>query len=116
MVRIQRRRYGRCDGCCGHGARSRDQRMAGSRATAQGGSNVTRVQRRSAALAQTVSIVAVAAFAVGMAGCTSFKQSLGAGKTGPDETAIVTRAPLVVPATFDLKPPQPGVDRPQDSD
>ena len=74
------------------------------------------VQRRFAALGQTVSIVAVASFAVGIAGCSSFKQSLGAGKSGPDETAIATRAPLVVPATFDLRPPQPGASRPQDSD
>jgi hypothetical protein len=41
---------------------------------------------------------------------------MGAGKQGPDETAISTRAPLVVPATFDLKPPQPGAPRPQDAD
>ena len=74
------------------------------------------VQRRFAALGQTVSIVAVASFAVGIAGCSSLKQSLGAGKSGPDETAIATRAPLVVPATFDLKAPQPGAARPQDSD
>jgi len=35
---------------------------------------------------------------------------------GPDETAVATRAPLVVPATFDLKAPQPGAPRPQDAD
>lgn len=77
---------------------------------------MTSVQRRAAAWRETVSVVAVAAFAVGMVGCSSFKQSLGAGKSGPDETAIATRAPLVVPATFDLRPPQPGAARPQDSD
>jgi len=79
---------------------------------------VTTVQRKDAPLSgRTVSIVAVAAAAaIAIAGCTSFKQSMGAGKQGPDETAIATRAPLVVPATFALKPPQPGAPRPQDSD
>jgi hypothetical protein len=41
---------------------------------------------------------------------------MGATKAGPDETAVTARAPLVVPATFDLKPPQPGAPRPQDAD
>jgi hypothetical protein len=44
------------------------------------------------------------------------KESMGAAKSGPDETAIATRAPLVVPASFDLRPPQPGAPRPQDAD
>src|SRR6185436_621219 len=51
-----------------------------------------------------------------LAGCSGFKESMGASKSMPDETAIATRAPLVVPATFDLKAPQPGAPRPQDSD
>ena len=65
---------------------------------------------------QAVSIIAAASIALGLAGCSGFKESLGAAKSMPDETAIATRAPLVVPATFDLKPPQPGAPRPQDSD
>lgn len=61
------------------------------------------------------SIVAVAA-AIGLSGCTGVKESLGAAKQSPDETSITTRAPLVVPATFELKTPQPGAPRPQDAD
>ena len=58
----------------------------------------------------------VAASAIGLAGCAGFKESIGAAKQAPDETAITTRAPLVVPATFDLKKPTPGAPRPQDAD
>lgn len=65
-------------------------------------------------LRKTAILVAVAG--IGLAGCTGVKESLGAAKQAPDETAITTRAPLVVPATFDLKNPQPGAPRPQDAD
>jgi Protein of unknown function (DUF3035) len=54
--------------------------------------------------------------AVAVAGCTGMKESLGAAKQAPDETSVTARAPLVVPATFSLKTPQPGAPRPQDSD
>jgi hypothetical protein len=60
--------------------------------------------------------IVVAAATIGLAGCTGVKESLGAAKQAPDETSITTRAPLVVPATFDLKTPQPGAPRPQDAD
>jgi hypothetical protein len=60
--------------------------------------------------------IVVAAATIGLAGCGGVKESLGGAKQAPDETAITTRAPLVVPATFDLKAPQPGAPRPQDSD
>jgi Protein of unknown function (DUF3035) len=65
---------------------------------------------------RTLGIVMAGALTVGLAGCTGFKESIGATKQMPDETSVETRAPLVVPATFDLKPPQPGAPRPQDSD
>jgi hypothetical protein len=60
--------------------------------------------------------IVVAVSTIGLAGCTGVKESLGAAKQAPDETAITTRAPLVVPATFDLKNPQPGAPRPLDAD
>jgi hypothetical protein len=82
--------------------------MAFSHPAREGGSDVTTVLRNTA--------IVVAAAAIGLAGCTGVKESLGAAKQAPDETAITTRAPLVVPATFDLKAPQPGAPRPQDAD
>lgn len=63
-----------------------------------------------------VAPVLAAVCALALAGCGGVRESMGAAKSGPDETAIATRAPLVVPATFDLKPPQPGAPRPQDAD
>lgn len=65
-------------------------------------------------LQRNLAIAAIVGLSV--SGCSSVKESLGATKQSPDETAIATRAPLVVPATFTLKPPQPGTPRPQDAD
>lgn len=65
---------------------------------------------------QRISAVAAASIALALAGCSGFKESIGAAKQGPDETAVAPRAPLVVPATFDLKAPEPGAPRPQDAD
>ena len=42
-------------------------------------------------LRKTAIVVAVAT--IGLAGCTGVKESLGAAKQSPDETAITTRAP-----------------------
>ncbi|MDZ4741030.1 MAG: DUF3035 domain-containing protein [Alphaproteobacteria bacterium] len=62
------------------------------------------------------SLMVAGMFALTLAGCTGMKESLGAAKQAPDETSVTARAPLVVPATFALKSPQPGAPRPQDSD
>jgi hypothetical protein len=37
---------------------------------------------------------------------------LGMGKRAPDEFAVVARQPLIIPPDFDLRPPQPGAERP----
>lgn len=65
---------------------------------------------------RSLGLIAAAAAALAVTGCSGVRESMGAAKQGPDETAISTRAPLVVPATFDLKAPQPGAPRPQDAD
>lgn len=42
--------------------------------------------------------------------------NLAAGlNAGPDEFAVVTRAPLSLPPDFDLRPPRPGAARPNES-
>lgn len=61
-------------------------------------------------------LVVAAGLALVLANCTGMKESMGTAKQAPDETAVTARAPLVVPATFNLKAPQPGAPRPQDSD
>ncbi|MEZ5918850.1 MAG: DUF3035 domain-containing protein [Alphaproteobacteria bacterium] len=42
------------------------------------------------------------------------KEGLGLTKTTPDEFAVVKRAPLEMPPSYTLRPPQPGAPRPQE--
>ena len=57
---------------------------------------------------------ALAFIATISSGCAGLGAALGAGKNPPDEFAIVTKAPLVVPPDFSLRPPKPGETRPQE--
>ena len=50
--------------------------------------------------------------AVGLAGCSSTRQALGMTKVTPDEFRVVTKAPLVVPPDYSLRPPAPGEPQP----
>ena len=60
-------------------------------------------------------IAASALFAAfGLAGCQSTAQALGMAKVTPDEFRVVTKAPLVVPPDYSLRPPAPGKPRPQE--
>jgi Protein of unknown function (DUF3035) len=60
-------------------------------------------------------IVATALIAAtGLAGCVSTRNALGMNKVTPDEFRVVTKAPLVVPPDFSLRPPAPGMPRPQE--
>jgi hypothetical protein len=52
--------------------------------------------------------------AFGLAGCQSTQQALGMTKVTPDEFRVVTKAPLVVPPDYALRPPAPGEPRPQE--
>jgi len=49
---------------------------------------------------------------LGLAGCGHASHALGMGKATPDEFRIVTKAPLVVPPDYSLRPPAPGQPRP----
>lgn len=40
--------------------------------------------------------------------------ALGSGKNPPDEFAVTTKAPLVVPPDYALRPPKPGEARPEE--
>ena len=51
---------------------------------------------------------------VGLTGCQSTKEALGMTKVTPDEFRVVSKAPLVVPPEFSLRPPAPGEPRPQE--
>jgi len=41
-------------------------------------------------------------------GCQSLRDAAGLQKKSPDEFAVTTKAPLVIPPDFNLRPPMPG--------
>ena len=61
----------------------------------------------------TLGVLAAVA-AAGLAGCQSTSKALGMAKVVPDEFRVVTKAPLVVPPDYSLRPPAPGEPRPQE--
>jgi hypothetical protein len=56
-------------------------------------------------------LAAVIVLAMGTAGCSSLGRAIGLEKVSPDEFAIVTKAPLVIPPDYTLRPPAPGTTR-----
>ena len=57
---------------------------------------------------------ALLGLALVLSGCEAVRSISGLEKQAPDEFAVVTRAPLSVPPDFGLRPPAPGVERPQE--
>jgi hypothetical protein len=53
-------------------------------------------------------VVALAGVAVLLIGCEAVREAAGTVKEPPDEFAVVTKAPLVIPPDFNLRPPKPG--------
>jgi hypothetical protein len=43
-----------------------------------------------------------------LSGCDSMRRAAGLQKKSPDEFAVTTKAPLVIPPDFNLRPPMPG--------
>jgi hypothetical protein len=43
-----------------------------------------------------------------LSGCDSIRKAAGMNKKSPDEFAVTTKAPLVIPPDFNLRPPMPG--------
>src|SRR5580700_10070638 len=52
--------------------------------------------------------LAVGLCAVTLSGCDSLRKAAGLEKKSPDEFAVTTKAPLVIPPDFNLRPPLPG--------
>lgn len=61
-------------------------------------------------------ILAGLAALVLLSGCESVRQATGAEKTPPDEFTVLTKAPLVIPPDYNLRPPQPGIASRNDPD
>jgi len=55
-----------------------------------------------------VRVAVLSAAALSLIGCESLREAAGITKEPPDEFAVVTKSPLVIPPDFNLKPPKPG--------
>lgn len=54
------------------------------------------------------SVFVILAATVALSGCESFKDTFGFSKNPPDEFRVITKAPLVIPPEFSLRPPRQG--------
>jgi hypothetical protein len=59
--------------------------------------------------------MAIVLLAAGLIGCEGIKDQIGLGKKAPDEFSVVTKAPLVMPPDFTLRPPRPGAEGAQET-
>jgi hypothetical protein len=50
----------------------------------------------------------LAGVAASLGGCQSISDAAGLSKDPPDEFAVATKAPLIIPPDYNLKPPSPG--------
>jgi len=46
--------------------------------------------------------------AIALSGCDTMRSAAGMGKSAPEEFAVTTKAPLVIPPDYNLLPPRPG--------
>ena len=53
-------------------------------------------------------IAVLSAGSVALAACDTIRDEAGLTKQSPDEFAVTTKAPLVIPPDFNLRPPTPG--------
>jgi len=72
--------------------------------------------KRSNLTRAAVLVAVTALMGAGVTGCGGLGRALGVSKTAPDEFAVVTKAPLVLPPDYELRPPKPGAKRPQELD
>ncbi len=75
-------------------------------------SSPIRFPARAAAFARVMAPVLV--MSLSLTACDSAKRALGYEKVQPDEFQVVQRAPLSMPPDFNLRPPMPGIIRPQE--
>jgi hypothetical protein len=70
--------------------------------------------RKARNLTAAVLWTGLAGLAVSVSACGSAGAVFGSNKLAPDEFRVVTKAPLVVPPDYALRPPAPGEPRPQE--
>ena len=61
----------------------------------------------------SAAFVSILVSVIALTGCEEAKRVFGKTKEAPDEFAVYRRAPLSLPPDSDLRPPTPGVSRPQ---
>ena len=66
------------------------------------------------AKSQTVAIMAMCVTGLLVSAC-GVREQLIQGKQAPDEFAVYSRAPLSIPPEYKLRVPEPGVERPQET-
>jgi hypothetical protein len=59
-------------------------------------------------------LLLILAVGVGVSGCEATRKAFGMGKNPPDEFQVVAHPPLSLPPDYNLVPPQPGAERPQE--
>lgn len=57
---------------------------------------------------RVVYLAALAGLAISLVGCDSIRDAAGLTKNSPDEFAVATKAPLIIPPDYNLAPPKPG--------
>jgi hypothetical protein len=53
-------------------------------------------------------VLALSVGCAALSGCDTLRKAAGLNKKSPDEFAVTTKAPLVIPPDFNLRPPLPG--------
>jgi hypothetical protein len=56
----------------------------------------------------TLRLVLLGCAVTSLAACSSVRDWAGMGKVTPDEFAVVSKAPLIIPPDYNLRPPAPG--------
>src|SRR5258708_17477697 len=60
-------------------------------------------------LTRAASIAAILGLGFSLIGCEGLRQATGAAKFPPDEFTVLTKAPLIIPPDYNLRPPEAGV-------
>ena len=60
-------------------------------------------------LTRAARIAAIFSLGFSLIGCQGLREATGAAKLPPDEFTVLTKAPLILPPDYNLRPPQPGV-------
>ena len=55
-----------------------------------------------------IGLAGAAVLVLGLSACDSLREQAGLTKKAPDEFTVITKAPLVMPPDFSLRPPRPG--------